>query len=106
MWRQTLATTDLSNLQKHVVDLTGDYETSIFTAARRLLAEGAAPADEIETQRDGIPCMRGSNIGKCAKLTVRETPQRGPEVVRYQPFPVYTSGPKTAVSDAPATFVA
>jgi hypothetical protein len=79
-------------MQKHVVDLTGDFETSIYEAARKLIAEGADPEDEIETQRDGAPCMRG-NIGRCAKLAVRDSPRRGLEIVPYKPFPALRSKP-------------
>jgi hypothetical protein len=46
---------------KQIIDLTGDYGTSIYEAARRLLAASADPADEIETHRDGVPCMRDNN---------------------------------------------
>jgi hypothetical protein len=65
--------------------LTGDYETSIYAAARKLLAAGADPQDEIETQRAGVPSMRG-NVGQCAKLTVRESSEDGLRIVAYRPF--------------------
>src|SRR5262245_10353639 len=56
---------------KHCVDLTGDYKTTIYAAARRLLACGANPADTIETWRGGKLSMSGV-IGECAKWTVKE----------------------------------
>jgi hypothetical protein len=54
---------------RYRVDLTGDYETTVYDAARRLLAEGADPADTIETRRGGVLSMTGK-IGECAKWTV------------------------------------
>ncbi len=35
-------------LSTHRVDLTGDYETTVYDVARRLLAEGADPGDRVE----------------------------------------------------------
>jgi flavin-binding protein dodecin len=51
------------------VDLTGDYETTVYDAARRLLAEGADPADTVETWRGGKLSMFGV-IGELAKWQV------------------------------------
>jgi hypothetical protein len=53
----------------HQVDLTGDYRTNIYVAARRLLANGADPADEIETRRHGKLSMSGT-VGVLAGLEV------------------------------------
>jgi hypothetical protein len=64
------------------VDLTGDYQTNIYTAARRLLAVGADPHDVIETSRDGMPSMTGA-IGECAKWEVVD--DRGLRLRKYLP---------------------
>lgn len=53
----------------HRVDLTGDYETTIYDAARRLIAEGVNPRDEVQTFRDGVISMCG-HIGWLAKWRV------------------------------------
>jgi hypothetical protein len=53
----------------HRVDLTGDYETTVYDAARRLLAEGADLADTVETWRDSKLSMSGV-IGVLAKRQV------------------------------------
>jgi hypothetical protein len=50
----------------HKVDLTGDYETNVYDAARRLLAAGADPVDTVETYRGGKPSMTAV-IGEAAK---------------------------------------
>jgi hypothetical protein len=56
-------------MSTHRIDLTGDYDTTIYDAARRLLAEGAVPADTIEIARGGVLSMTGK-IGECAKWQV------------------------------------
>lgn len=50
----------------HRIDLTGDYLTTINDLARRLLAEGANPADTVETWRSGKLTMAGQ-VGELAK---------------------------------------
>jgi hypothetical protein len=54
---------------KHLVDLTGDCQTTVYDAARRLLSEGANPADTVEARRGGVASMSGK-IGELAKWTV------------------------------------
>jgi hypothetical protein len=66
----------------HKVDLTGDYETTVYDAARRLLAECADPGDRVETRRNGILSMSGV-IGELAKLQVVFA-ATGPRLVRYK----------------------
>jgi hypothetical protein len=93
----------------HRVDLTGDYETTIYDAARRLLAGSASdvrgensppkkppqgdgdfsrgensPGDDdtIETWRGGVLSMTGK-IGECAKWTV-EFRSTGPCLVPHR----------------------
>jgi hypothetical protein len=73
------------------VDLPGDDKTTIYAAARRLLAAGAGPDDTVETWRDGMRCMSG-RIGECAKWTVRET-DIGLYLVKWRPFPAYPFDP-------------
>ena len=63
----------------------GTYEVDVSrgcvtcTAARRMLALGVDPAEEIDVQRDGkrvlIPCK---SVGWWAALTVVEDAERGP----------------------------
>jgi hypothetical protein len=65
----------------HKCDLTGDYETTIYDAARQLLAAGADPRDRVETRRHGILSMSGI-VGECAKWRVA-FPASGPCLVRY-----------------------
>jgi hypothetical protein len=88
----------------HTVDLTGDCRTTGYTAARRLLAEGADPADTIETYRGGKLSMSGI-IGKFAALTVAENDHGNPtlQLRPYKPFPTVrlaATAPKTGL---PAT---
>jgi hypothetical protein len=59
----------------HRIDLTGDYKTTIYAAARRLLAGGTDPDDTVETWRGGVLSMSGGAIGGLAQLTVAETPR-------------------------------
>jgi hypothetical protein len=66
----------------HRLDLTGDYDTTIYDAARRLLAEGASPHDQVETYRNGMISM-GANIGWAAKWRV-DFRASGPCLARYQ----------------------
>jgi hypothetical protein len=66
----------------HKVNLTGDYETTVYDAARRLLAAGADPCDRVETRRHGILSMSGV-IGELAKLQVVFA-ATGPRLVRHK----------------------
>jgi hypothetical protein len=66
----------------HKVDLTGDYETTVYDAARRLLAEGADPGDTVETRRNGILSISGV-IGELAKWKV-EFRASGPCLTRHR----------------------
>jgi hypothetical protein len=66
----------------HEVDLTGEYETTIYDAAGRLLAEGAAPADTVETWRDGKLSLSGV-IGVLAERQVVSA-STGPRLVRHK----------------------
>jgi hypothetical protein len=65
-----------------VVDLSGDYETTIYDAARRLIAAGTDPSHTVETRRDGYLSMSGK-IGELAKWTV-EFRAAGPRLVPYK----------------------
>jgi hypothetical protein len=51
------------------VDLTGDYQTTIYDTASRLLADGADPGVTVESYRDGKLSMSGV-IGERAKWQV------------------------------------
>jgi hypothetical protein len=64
------------------VDLSDDYETTVYDAARRLLAAGADPADTVETVRGGVLSMSGV-IGKLARWQV-EFRASGPCLTRYR----------------------
>lgn len=69
------------------VDLTGDYRTTIYAAARRAVAEGADPSGEIATYRNGTLSMRG-NIGRCAEIDVSDPASaKGMRMVKWRPFP-------------------
>ena len=75
-----------SPAQVHTVDLTGDYRTNIYQAARQLLSIGTAqPSDTIETYRNGKLSMTG-NIGACARLVVNET-RHGLRLHPWNAFP-------------------
>jgi hypothetical protein len=67
---------------KHRVDLTGDYETTVYDVARRLLAEGVDPGDTVETWRDGKLSMSGV-IGELAKWQAVFA-ATGPRLVRHK----------------------
>jgi hypothetical protein len=78
-------------MTNHKLDLTGDYETTVYDAARRLLAAGAdlvvavkntATVDTVETWRDGKLSMSGK-IGELAKWQV-EFRASGPCLTRYR----------------------
>lgn len=43
----------------HDVDLSGDYRSTIYAAARRLMAKGAAAEDTLSTWGDGKLSMSG-----------------------------------------------
>jgi hypothetical protein len=79
------------------VDLTGNYRTNIYTAARALLTRGASPSDTIETWRDGKLSMSG-NVGECAKLKVEENKDVRPtfSLRRWRPFAAGTGEPEMA----------
>jgi hypothetical protein len=81
----------------HKIDLTGDYETTIYDVARRLLAEGADTGDRVETRRHGIVSMSGI-IGELAKLQVVFA-ATGPRLVRHKSC---ISGPLAAKPASPA----
>lgn len=68
-----------------VVDLTGDYDTTIYDAARRAIASGCDPSHLIEIRRDGKLSMSGV-IGELAKWQVKFRAS-GPCLVRYQGSP-------------------
>ena len=70
----------------HEVDLTGDYRTTVYSAARRLLADGVDHADPIATYRDGKLSMSGT-IGDLAKWAVSEPDKGGIHLSRYKAFP-------------------
>ena len=67
------------------VDLTGDYGTTIYDEARRLLAEGHAPDDVVVTSRNGQESMSGV-IGQLAKSAVSDGNVSGLRLVRWRPF--------------------
>jgi hypothetical protein len=85
-------------MKLHKVDLTGDYETTIYDVARRLLVEGADPGDRVETRRSGVFNMSGK-VGELAKLQVVFA-SSGPRLVRYKGC---ISGALTGKSDAPVS---
>jgi hypothetical protein len=85
------------------IGLTGDYSATIYGAARRLLADGADPADTIETWRNGKRSMSG-RIGELAKWTVRRNDHGNPsmQLVKYRPFSSIDVRPRTAEIMPPA----
>jgi hypothetical protein len=70
----------------HHRSLTGDYDTTIYTVARRLLADGVDPADYVAVCRGGVLSMSG-NIGELAKWMVSESKAGGMRLVRWVPPP-------------------
>jgi hypothetical protein len=84
----------------HIVDLTNNYETTIYAEARKLLAAGADSADLIETWRNAKLSMSGI-VGQCAKLTVSEDKhgKRAMRLVRWMPFPADRYRPETALNE-------
>lgn len=87
----------------HRVDLTGDDKTTIYGAARRLLATGARPGETIETWHDGKLSMSG-RIGELAKWTVIESDRGNPSLMLrpYRPFPSLTVRARAAETASPA----
>jgi hypothetical protein len=86
----------------HRVDLTDDYDTTIYDVARRLLAEGADTGDRVETRRNGVFSMSGI-VGELAKWQVVFRGS-GPCLVRYAASTSGPPAPETAepVSEGPA----
>jgi hypothetical protein len=84
----------LQQMTLHRVDLSGDYETTVYDAARRLLSEGANPSDMVETWRCGILSMTGV-IGKLAKWRV-SFHASGPCLERYATPALAGVAPKSA----------
>jgi hypothetical protein len=81
----------------HKIDLTGDYETTIYDVARRLLAESADPGARVETRRSGVFSMSGI-IGDLAQWQVAFA-AAGPRLARQRGC---ISGSLTAKSSRPA----
>lgn len=104
-WRAATDTRNLTNPPEKAphdrarrVDLTGDHRATIYTAARRLLAAGADPADIIETWRNGQLSM-SATIGEAAKWTIREKDDGDLSLllVRWRPFPATRLAARTAL---------
>lgn len=57
------------------------------TYCRKLIKDGAKPNTRLEMYRGDILCLFTNNIGKTAKITVREDERRGPEFTKYKEFP-------------------
>src|SRR5262245_43469408 len=68
-----------------------DSSNPEYDACRALYAKGITGL--LETYRGGTHCMT-LDIEKGAKLTIEETPTRGPRLVKYRPW----SGPQKAGS--------
>jgi hypothetical protein len=76
-----------------LVDLSGDYQTTIYDAARRLLAAGADPSHTLETRRAGHLSKSGK-IGELAKWRVVFA-STGPRLERYKDRPPAPPAAKT-----------
>src|ERR1700730_12166432 len=61
----------------HRIDLSGDYRTTVYDAARRLLAGGADPGVTVETWRNGK-----LSVSNPIAETAEWTWQSGPYVMR------------------------
>jgi len=83
---------------RHEIDLSGDYETTIYDVVRRLLAESANPSDTVETWRGGKLSMSGV-AGWLAKRHVVFR-SSGPCLARYG---ARTLAPLAALGGEPAT---
>jgi len=89
--------------QSHKIDLSGEYRSTVYSAARRLLAAGADPADIVETWRNGVLSMSGA-VGECAGLMVLETASGNPslQLSAWKALPASGSVTRTAKSAFPA----
>jgi hypothetical protein len=83
-----------------VVDLSGDYGTTIYDVARRLLEEGADSHDTVETRRGSILSMSGV-IGELAKWTIEERRKGGLRLAPWKPFPRSTIASRTGKRQSP-----
>jgi hypothetical protein len=68
------------------------------SAARKLIAEGAARGDGLEMLRDGQPAMVG-RVGWFADRRVEETATISPRFVKWRPFPGLRGPSETASND-------
>jgi hypothetical protein len=55
----------MQKMAHYVIDLTGDYRTTVYAAARSLLKAGAEYDDTLETVRGGRRSMQGI-VGQAA----------------------------------------
>lgn len=69
--------------------------------ARKMLAVGALPDDELEMLRNGRSVMKGS-IGWFAARRVRENEKHFPTFVKWRPFLMTRSPSETASDDLEA----
>ena len=85
-------------MTNHVIDLTGDYETTIYDVARHLLSEGASPRHTIDTRRKGVVSMKGT-LGWLSKWRVVFATSG----LRLKPFAACTLGRQAAETANPAS---
>lgn len=74
-----------------------------FALCRRLLAAGHDPRAALLTfWPDGRASLRISSLAAGARLTVRETPNEGPRIVRWKPPPdaLSAGGGRTPVCES------
>jgi hypothetical protein len=83
------------------VDLSGDYDTTIYDVARRLLSAGADPS--VATWRNAKRSMSGV-VGELAKWTVAGNPAL--HLVRWKAFPRDAVRARTGKAPPPAIVVA
>jgi hypothetical protein len=65
-----------------------DTKLGFTDYSRKLLEEGEKEDTRLEFYREDMLCLYGE-IGRAAKLTIRENNREGPKHTKYVPFPTF-----------------
>jgi hypothetical protein len=74
----------------------------VLGLCRKLIDAGHDPDSPLHCYRGDVLCLKIRSIGEGAKLAVREDARRGPDLVRWRPFPVTRGEAGIAPNDGEA----